>query len=196
MSVSVKRCLFINSVGKTIDFLLLYPNERSPALWTNSLEQALENEAILSQIPNLNGFSRFRILNVFPIFLPTGRLTLAILISIITNWAFTLFSQDIETRNSKRGHVLGELLETERIYVAEMGSILKVSTIKNLKLLIWLHLLNHRCAILMHIDWSAMLDCCIDWHFDQCKALIQLFDLLGQSITIYWAHEYHIPDIR
>lgn len=100
------------------------------------MEQALENEAILSQIPNLNGFSRFRILNVFPIFLPTGRLTLAILISIITNWAFTLFSQDIETRNSKRGHVLGELLETERIYVAEMGSILKVSTIKNLKLLI------------------------------------------------------------
>lgn len=27
----------------------------------------------------------------------------------------------------KRGHVLAELLETERIYVAEMGSILKVS---------------------------------------------------------------------
>lgn len=35
--------------------------------------------------------------------------------------------QDIETRKSKRGHVLGELLETERIYVAEMGSILRVS---------------------------------------------------------------------
>lgn len=34
--------------------------------------------------------------------------------------------QDIETRKSKRGHVLAELLETERIYVAEMGSILKV----------------------------------------------------------------------
>lgn len=38
--------------------------------------------------------------------------------------------QDIETRKSKRGHVLGELLETERIYVAEMGSILKVSNHK------------------------------------------------------------------
>lgn len=35
--------------------------------------------------------------------------------------------QDIETRKSKRGHVLAELLETERIYVAEMGSILRVS---------------------------------------------------------------------
>ncbi|XP_031630379.1 uncharacterized protein LOC116345285 isoform X1 [Contarinia nasturtii] len=32
---------------------------------------------------------------------------------------------DIETRKSKRGHVLAELLETERIYVAEMGSILR-----------------------------------------------------------------------
>lgn len=38
--------------------------------------------------------------------------------------------QDIDARNFKRGHVLAELLETERIYVAEMGSILKVSTQK------------------------------------------------------------------
>ncbi|KAL5288815.1 MCF2L family protein [Megaselia abdita] len=33
--------------------------------------------------------------------------------------------QDIETRRLKRGHVLTELLETERIYVSEMSSILK-----------------------------------------------------------------------
>ncbi|XP_055311335.1 serine-rich adhesin for platelets isoform X2 [Sitodiplosis mosellana] len=32
---------------------------------------------------------------------------------------------DIESRKSRRGHVLAELLETERIYVAEMGSILR-----------------------------------------------------------------------
>lgn len=40
-------------------------------------------------------------------------------------------NQDIETKKdfrSKRCHVLTELLETERIYVAEMGSILRVST--------------------------------------------------------------------
>lgn len=41
--------------------------------------------------------------------------------------------QDIETRKSKRGHVLGELLETERIYVAEMGSILRVSEKENIE---------------------------------------------------------------
>ncbi|KAL1377169.1 hypothetical protein pipiens_001096 [Culex pipiens pipiens] len=34
---------------------------------------------------------------------------------------------DSDERKLKRGHVLAELLETERIYVAEMGSILKVS---------------------------------------------------------------------
>uniref|UniRef100_A0A1B0GLU5 DH domain-containing protein n=1 Tax=Phlebotomus papatasi TaxID=29031 RepID=A0A1B0GLU5_PHLPP len=34
---------------------------------------------------------------------------------------------DVEARRLKRGHVLAELLDTERIYVAEMGSILKVS---------------------------------------------------------------------
>ncbi|GAB0097511.1 uncharacterized protein DMENIID0001_131520 [Sergentomyia squamirostris] len=32
---------------------------------------------------------------------------------------------DVEARRLKRGHVLAELLDTERIYVAEMGSILK-----------------------------------------------------------------------
>uniref|UniRef100_A0A182NHA6 DH domain-containing protein n=1 Tax=Anopheles dirus TaxID=7168 RepID=A0A182NHA6_9DIPT len=34
---------------------------------------------------------------------------------------------DADERKLKRGHVLAELLETERIYVAEMGSILRVS---------------------------------------------------------------------
>lgn len=33
----------------------------------------------------------------------------------------------MEARRLKRGHVLSELLETERIYVSEMSSILKVS---------------------------------------------------------------------
>ncbi|TMW42981.1 hypothetical protein DOY81_011939 [Sarcophaga bullata] len=33
--------------------------------------------------------------------------------------------QDSEARRLKRGHVLSELLETERIYVSEMSSILK-----------------------------------------------------------------------
>lgn len=33
----------------------------------------------------------------------------------------------MEARRLKRGHVLTELLETERIYVSEMSSILKVS---------------------------------------------------------------------
>lgn len=37
--------------------------------------------------------------------------------------------QDLESRLAKRGHVLDELLKTERIYVAEMGSILKVSAV-------------------------------------------------------------------
>lgn len=40
--------------------------------------------------------------------------------------------QDLEARRLKRGHVLAELLETERIYVSEMGSILKVSQCKKL----------------------------------------------------------------
>lgn len=38
-------------------------------------------------------------------------------------------SQDLESHRTKRGHILAELLETERIYVAEMGSILKVSAL-------------------------------------------------------------------
>lgn len=33
--------------------------------------------------------------------------------------------RDIEVLKQKRGHVLAELLETERIYVAELGSIIK-----------------------------------------------------------------------
>lgn len=49
------------------------------------------------------------------------------------NWLkilFCLIFQDVEARRLKRGHVLAELLETERIYVAEMGSILKVCRFK------------------------------------------------------------------
>lgn len=34
-------------------------------------------------------------------------------------------SKDIEALRLKRGHVLAELVETERIYVAELGSIIK-----------------------------------------------------------------------
>lgn len=33
--------------------------------------------------------------------------------------------RDIEALKQKRGHVLAELLDTERIYVAELGSIIK-----------------------------------------------------------------------
>lgn len=51
--------------------------------------------------------------------------------------------QDIETRKSKRGHVLAELLETERIYVAEMGSILRVRIF---------HCLSPRIFFVMQID--------------------------------------------
>ncbi|KAH8399221.1 hypothetical protein KR215_005244 [Drosophila sulfurigaster] len=40
--------------------------------------------------------------------------------------------QDAEARRLKRGHVLSELLETERIYVNEMSSILKVNRMRNL----------------------------------------------------------------
>lgn len=39
-----------------------------------------------------------------------------------------MYLQDSEARKFKRGHVLSELLETERIYVTEMSSILKVIT--------------------------------------------------------------------
>ena len=49
-----------------------------------------------------------------------------ILTAIILTFNFSHISQDIESRRLKRGHVLAELLETERIYVSEMGSILKV----------------------------------------------------------------------
>ncbi|KAH8413785.1 hypothetical protein KR222_008093 [Zaprionus bogoriensis] len=41
--------------------------------------------------------------------------------------------QDAEARTLKRGHVLSELLETERIYVNEMSSILKVNIYKEKK---------------------------------------------------------------
>lgn len=34
-------------------------------------------------------------------------------------------SKDVEASRLKRGHVLAELVETERIYVAELGSIIK-----------------------------------------------------------------------
>lgn len=37
--------------------------------------------------------------------------------------------EDAEARVSRRGHVLAELLQTERAYVQELGSILTVSTI-------------------------------------------------------------------
>jgi hypothetical protein len=36
-------------------------------------------------------------------------------------------AQDLEMLKTKRGHVLAELLETERIYVSELGSVIKVS---------------------------------------------------------------------
>lgn len=35
--------------------------------------------------------------------------------------------EDAEARRSRRGHVLAELLQTERVYVQELGSILTVS---------------------------------------------------------------------
>ena len=47
-----------------------------------------------------------------------------------------IIQDDLE---KKRGHVLAELLDTERIYVAEMGSILKVSIID-------LHFLKQQCC--------------------------------------------------
>lgn len=34
---------------------------------------------------------------------------------------------DAEVRRSRRGHVLAELMQTERVYVKELGSILSVS---------------------------------------------------------------------
>lgn len=45
----------------------------------------------------------------------------------IINKTYNFSFQDLEARRLKRGHVLTELLETERIYVSEMSSILKVS---------------------------------------------------------------------
>ena len=36
-------------------------------------------------------------------------------------------AQDLEMLKTKRGHVLAELLETERLYVSELGSVIKVS---------------------------------------------------------------------
>lgn len=36
--------------------------------------------------------------------------------------------EDAEARRSRRGHVLAELMQTERVYVQELGSILSVST--------------------------------------------------------------------
>jgi hypothetical protein len=36
-------------------------------------------------------------------------------------------TQDLEILKTKRGHVLAELLETERVYVSELGSLIKVS---------------------------------------------------------------------
>jgi hypothetical protein len=36
-------------------------------------------------------------------------------------------AQDLEMLKTKRGHVLTELLETERVYVTELGSVIKVS---------------------------------------------------------------------
>lgn len=39
--------------------------------------------------------------------------------------------EDAEARRSRRGHVLAELLQTERVYVQELGSILTVSHTDN-----------------------------------------------------------------
>lgn len=36
--------------------------------------------------------------------------------------------EDAEARRLRRGHVLAELMQTERVYVQELGSILHVST--------------------------------------------------------------------
>jgi hypothetical protein len=36
-------------------------------------------------------------------------------------------TQDLEMLKTKRGHVLAELLDTERVYVNELGSLIKVS---------------------------------------------------------------------
>lgn len=36
--------------------------------------------------------------------------------------------EDAEARRLRRGHVLAELMQTERVYVQELGSILNVST--------------------------------------------------------------------
>ena len=35
--------------------------------------------------------------------------------------------EDAEARRARRGHVLAELMQTERVYVQELGSILSVS---------------------------------------------------------------------
>lgn len=35
--------------------------------------------------------------------------------------------EDAEARRAKRGHVLAELMQTERVYVHELGSIISVS---------------------------------------------------------------------
>lgn len=42
--------------------------------------------------------------------------------------------EDAEARRSRRGHVLAELLQTERVYVQELGSILTVSDLKLLSI--------------------------------------------------------------
>lgn len=36
--------------------------------------------------------------------------------------------EDAEARRARRGHVLAELMQTERVYVQELGSILSVSS--------------------------------------------------------------------
>lgn len=38
--------------------------------------------------------------------------------------------EDAEVRRARRGHVLAELMQTERVYVQELGSILSVSYLR------------------------------------------------------------------
>lgn len=77
-----------------------------------------------------------RAFGAFKIFLFTFNSVLDIALLFNYN-QINLQLQDAEARRLKRGHVLSELLETERIYVNEMSSILKVSTILSLSKTRW-----------------------------------------------------------
>lgn len=97
-------------------------------------------------------------------------------------FGINLKKQDIETRKSKRGHVLGELLETERIYVAEMGSILRVCKIENIeKHLLLFNSNGEENFVYTHISYALFMLCNLSrihvfnynaictWHWDVQK---------------------------